>query len=415
MAEAGRLNADGHAAGLSRTALQQTLLAQGSVWYGLVAERCPHLFADAAVFISYMQLQQMRGVIEAVERVVKMEKWGHPQGVGRAVPVACATTATLRGKGEAKGVFYGYDFHLNNDGVHLIEINSNAGGAFLNAVLLESQRDMNLPGEAVTEADLEQVFLAMFRNEWRQVAGDVPPDCIAIVDEQPGQQYLYPEFLLAQRLFERAGIKAVVVDPAVLQTRDDGLYVGEQKIALVYNRLTDFSLQQHPDLLNAHLAGKVVLTPSPEHYACYADKRNLARLTDADGLRKLGVPDTDIATLQAGIPHTFVVRPELEEYLWSERKQLFFKPYFGYGSKGAYRGDKLTRRVFGEILQSGYVAQKLAAPGERRVSDEESLKYDVRCYVYDGKIQLIAARLYQGQTTNFRTPGGGFAPVRVVG
>jgi hypothetical protein len=27
----------------------------------------------------------------------------------------------------------------------------------------------------------------------------------------------------------------------------------------------------------------------------------------------------------------------------------------------------------------------------------------------------MAARLYQGQTTNFRTHGGGFAPVYVVG
>ena len=26
---------------------------------------------------------------------------------------------------------------------------------------------------------------------------------------------------------------------------------------------------------------------------------------------------------------------------------------------------------------------------------------------------LLAARLYQGQTTNLRTPGGGFAPVLV--
>jgi len=26
-------------------------------------------------------------------------------------------------------------------------------------------------------------------------------------------------------------------------------------------------------------------------------------------------------------------------------------------------------------------------------------------------VQWVAARLYQGQTTNFRTPGGGFAPV----
>jgi hypothetical protein len=37
----------------------------------------------------------------------------------------------------------------------------------------------------------------------------------------------------------------------------------------------------------------------------------------------------------------------------------------------------------------------------------------VRNYVYDGQVQSLAARLYQGQTTNFRTPGGGFAPVYV--
>jgi hypothetical protein len=108
----------------------------------------------------------------------------------------------------------------------------------------------------------------------------------------------------------------------------------------------------------------------------------------------------------------------MEDTLWAERKSLFFKPNSGYGSKGAYRGEKLTKRVYAEILQGDYVAQKLAPPGERAVcvNDAEavSLKYDVRCYVYDGQVQLVAARLYQGQTTNFRTSGGGFALVRVV-
>ena len=44
----------------------------------------------------------------------------------------------------------------------------------------------------------------------------------------------------------------------------------------------------------------------------------------------------------------------------------------------------------------------------------ESRKTDVRLYVYNGQVLLTAARLYQGQTTNFRTPGGGFAPVFVI-
>jgi hypothetical protein len=69
-------------------------------------------------------------------------------------------------------------------------------------------------------------------------------------------------------------------------------------------------------------------------------------------------------------------------------------------------------------MQSDYVAQRLALPDQRKVCAEgtsaQLLKYDVRCYVYGGNVQLVAARLYQGQTTNFRTPGGGFALVRVV-
>ncbi|MCD6042842.1 MAG: hypothetical protein K0R40_2445, partial [Burkholderiales bacterium] len=91
--------------------------------------------------------------------------------------------------------------------------------------------------------------------------------------------------------------------------------------------------------------------------------------------------------------------------------KLFFKPATGYGSKAAYRGEKLTRRVWMEILQGDYVAQDLVAPSERRTGPERSMKVDIRNYVYAGAVQLLAARLYQGQTTNFRTEGGGFAPV----
>ena len=36
------------------------------------------------------------------------------------------------------------------------------------------------------------------------------------------------------------------------------------------------------------------------------------------------------------------------------------------------------------------------------------------CFVSAGRTRLVPARLYQGQTTNFRTPGGGFAPVFVA-
>ena len=409
-ASAASLNADAYSAPLDLRALNAAMTAQGAALLAAMSDAHRHLFADVPLYVAAEQVAQMQAVIAAVEEVVVSGKW--EGGSGESVAMGSGLHA-------AKGVFYGYDFHLNSGGAHLIEINTNAGGAFLNALLIASQRDAGLPGKAVADDDPEQSFIAMFRNEWRLARGDAPLHRIAIVDEQPQSQYLYPEFLLAKELFARVGIAAHIVDPSALEARADGLYVGEQKVDLIYNRLTDFSLRQYPHLYSAWENRQVVLTPDPAHYARYADKRRLALLTDEHDLQASGVPQANIEVLLRGIPQTKLVNAEDTELWWAERKQWFFKPLNGYGSKGAYRGDKVTKRVFEEIMRSDYVAQRLALPGERAVSGENGepkvLKYDVRCYVYDGHIQLVAARLYQGQTTNFRTPGGGFAMVRVVG
>ena len=208
----------------------------------LVQERCPHLFAAAPVFISELQLQQMRAVIAAVEEVV-------------------GTPWTARAR--AADVFYGYDFHLNEQGTHLIEVNTNAGGGFLNALLVDSQRESHLYGVPVAEDNLEQVFIGMFRNEWRLQHGDAPLRSVAIVDEHPESQYLSPEFQLAKAMLERAGIAAYIADPADLEARNDGLYCSGARIDLIYNRLTDFDLQQYPYLRSAWEKQQVVLTPNP--------------------------------------------------------------------------------------------------------------------------------------------------------
>jgi hypothetical protein len=98
----------------------------------------------------------------------------------------------------------------------------------------------------------------------------------------------------------------------------------------------------------------------------YADKRNLVIFSDKQMLAALGVPED----VQKSIPHTELVTPENADRLWSERKRLFFKPAAGFGSRAAYRGDKLTLRVWQEILSGQYVAQALVMPGARIISEE---------------------------------------------
>ena len=55
-------------------------------------------------------------------------------------------------------------------------------------------------------------------------------------------------------------------------------------------------------------------------------------------------------------------------------------------------------------------------PGEVRVDTLEGprdMKFDVRAYAYRGEILLLGARVYQGQVTNLRSPGGGFSAICV--
>lgn len=307
-------------------------------------------------------------------------------------------------------MFFGYDFHLAVDGPKLIEINTNAGGALLNTCLLRAH------GETAAAERIEQEIVAMFRAEWQLERGDAPLTRIAIVDENPAAQYLAPEFEFFRRLFERNGIAAVIADPAELLRDGERLRYRGEVVDLVYNRLTDFALEAavNADLQAVFAAGGVVVTPHPRAHALYADKRNLMLLSDPVALSELGVPAATQEILLAGIPRTVAVTAAQGEQFWSTRKNWFFKPAAGFGSRATYRGDKLTKRVFEEILQGGYIAQEIVPPSTQTLlvsGVAQDMKLDVRCYTYAARIQLVAARLYQGQTTNFRTPGGGFAPV----
>jgi hypothetical protein len=264
--------------------------------------------------------------------------------------------------------------------------------------------------------EAERNIVEMFQSEWRLARGDLPLRRIAIVDTDPQTQYLYPEFLLFQKLFAEHGIEALILDPQQLVMIEGRLMHDELAIDLIYNRLTDFYFEQptHAHLHAAYQSDAAVFTPHPEAHALYANKHNLELFTDADTLRSWAVPDATIALLQQGIPRTRCVATMDSAKLWQERSHWFFKPAAGFGSRGTYRGDKLTRKVFEQILVGDYVAQALVLPSERTLlgeGDHPSLKLDLRLYTYTGAIQIIAARLYQGQTTNFRTMGGGFAPV----
>lgn len=374
----------------------------------------PHLFSHTSVFISRHNALKIQRAVEAITRVLNGPEFSRQ--------VLQLPFDNLSAKSQPLGVFMGYDFHLGAEGPKLIEINTNAGGAFLNALLVDVQSQCCRPRheEYLSKARLHRLFLAMFENEWRLMRADKPLKTLVIVDVQPEQQYLFPEFKLAQQIFLQQGITALIADPSELFIENGALWVKQNgaglEVDMVYNRLTDFGFEDpnHQVMLHAFNDNLAVITPNPVHHRRYADKRNLCVLSDEIKLQSLGVSHDDIELLLAAIPSTRLVEFAQADELWAARKHLFFKPWAGFGGRAAYRGDKLSLRVWQEIVRGQYVAQQLIPPSERGilVDDQETkLKMDIRAYVYAGEIQLLAARLYQGQTTNFRTPGGGFAPV----
>ncbi len=409
------LNRTCYCLSLDEAALRRELAAElgGRGLSPALVESHPHLFASVPMFVSREHVERMAGVIRAVETVVATP-------VFRRAALAWAPRIAGFAPGSPGGLL-GYDFHLSVTGPQLIEINTNPGGALLNAVQGRAHRSCCADAAgfemAPMEADaIEAVLLEIFTTEWRLQGRDTPLLSIAIVDEAPEQQYLYPEFLMYRQLFSRHGIEATICDSGDLVWKDGRLRNQSGPIDFVYNRLTDFALEQPAQaaLRLAYLARKVVVSPHPQAHAIYADKRNLTLFCDETFLRTTGVADDTIVMLLAAIPRTQIVTAANRDELWKRRRELFFKPAAGYGSKAAYRGGKLTKRVWEEMTTTTYVAQSMVAPSERYVADKPAataLKADVRNYAYAGVVKLVAARLYQGQTTNFRTRGGGFAPV----
>ena len=250
-----------------------------------IARTRPHLFSATAVFISSEQFNRIAAMIAAVESVVRLSGY-RESALARAPHIAHRNPGPM-------GAFLGFDFHLSPQGPQLIEINTNAGGALLNAVLARAQRaccrEMFTAFEPTADLKtLEHVFFDMFSQEWRRQRGENPLGRVAIVDDDPAGQYLYPEMRLFERMFARFGAEAAIAVAKELIWRDGRLWHDGQPVELVYNRLTDFYLEEpaHAALRAAYEAGAVVLTPHPRAHALYADKRNLVTLSPTTVLSK---------------------------------------------------------------------------------------------------------------------------------
>jgi hypothetical protein len=318
------------------------------------------------------------------------------------------------------GLFLGFDFHDTETGPKLIEINTNAGGLLINSILYEVQEEcctlLYSKKEISDYSKMKDIVFQFFLNEWKIQFKDRKLRTVVILDDDPKNQFLYPEFKIFQKILLENKVSCFILSPEELRLVDDRLYYLEEKIDFIYNRHTDFLLHQPSmkPVSQAWASGNLCLSPNPIDYMLFANKANLQVLSDKEFLRKYGIDEDTIRVFAEMIPETHVVHESERDIYWEKRKKVFFKPLNSYGSRGVYAGRKITKSKFDEILKLDYLAQEEVPPTTRTINSTD-FKIDYRAYVYNFDLLMLASRLYKGQTTNFRTEGGGFSAVMEVG
>lgn len=286
-----------------------------------------------------------------------------------------------------------YDFHMSpNQEPELIEINTNAAFLAMGLELYDFLGKPTLTG--FQQKSLVEMFLSELQHH-----GALHKK-IYILDEKPTEQRLYIEFLIYKNILESNGIECEIIDLSEIESLPEG--------SLVYNRYTDFYLTEEKSkkLKELYNSKKILLSPHPYEYFLVADKQ---RLFDWNQWVEAKKPESLLPVYDLG--------PNDKEKIWIERKSLFFKPKNSFGSKQVYKGASISKGRFDDFFTGEFIAQKYSEPAQITVTYQNeplTMKYDLRCYVYKGQLQLIIGRLYQGQTTNLKTLGGGFAIVEQI-
>jgi hypothetical protein len=340
-----------------------------------------------------------------VARRLRTELFSHVREIG--AEVECLADA--RAVDSLSGIYNSFDFHLTADGPRLIEINTNAGGAFLQPAIAAAFRGaLPWPESAGTAPPFrpERVIL----DAWQALRPGAPLPRVAIVDRDPVNEPLWPDMAAAASALQAAGAHAEVIRLDQLRLLHDGLAGPGGRIDFVYNRSTDFLFETADTqvLRAAWQANLALVAPNPAVYQVYADKNRLLQLAEA----KVASP----LRLAAVLPALRVTAGNAAS-LWQSRRNWYFKPLNGYGSRGVLRGDGISRSRFEALLGGGYLAQAAAAPLTRTVMGPAGAvryKYDVRIWTHGTRPVFAVARLFRGQVTSMRHPGEGFAPIAWV-
>ena len=383
------------------------------------------LFFSEFVPLSFEVYKQMEQVVKTLFQL--KNRADYQKSLSMDIP----DTALKQQKQDS--VLMAYDFHIKEEEPKLIEVNTNASSfllvnslyQFKNLSYKKAQEDLKKSFQSEWEKfnkhkrdnKIREGMEKSGREARRGKESEMDkknkkskaPQKTVLIDEDTLNQKMAIEFFMYKDFFQSMNWPFEICDSRSLKTDDEGyLYTsGGDRVDFVYNRSTDFYFEDHPHLAKAYLKGTCAISPNPREYYLLSDKNRLCDLFYQKDRR------LELNRIKNNIPFSEILNPENRNKAWASRKKYFFKIHRGYGGKLAYRGAGLTHKKFDELCNLKSLIQEFIPPSVIKDSKGTEWKTDFRAYVYENKIQQLTARCYQGQLTNFRQEGSGFACVNV--
>lgn len=295
--------------------------------------------------------------------------------------------------------FMSYDFHILNRKPKLVEVNTNACFSTLSLIL--GQQELTLSHY--------DPLRKMIEEEWSYFSSK-PLRKILIIDDKPEKQSAYFEFLILKKLFTLWGWETEIGDASKRYEKD---------VDFIYNRCTDFYLKEehHQWIERLYTSGAVCLSPNPHEYALLADKSRLIEWGADDFLSQFSLSLKEQKSIRDICLKSEIFNLQKKEEYWENKKSLFFKPLNSFGTKGVYCGGSIGRDLFSQ-LDERYLVQEFApAPIAKEYNSEipdKDWKFDLRAFAYKNCVFSWCARIYKGEFTNRKEPGGGFASVKFI-
>lgn len=181
------------------------------------------------------------------------------------------------------------------------------------------------------------------------------------------------DFELCAEYFRESGVPAAVTDPRRLEYRGGRLWLGDQRIDLVYRRVLLHELLDKAEearaLLQAYQDGAVCMVNSPRSKVLH--KKSLFALLH-EGSLPIELSPEEQGIVSATVPWTRLVvagqttyagsSVDLVRFVLAERERLALKPVDDYGGRGVVLGwvtsPEEWERAVERALGSGYVVQE---------------------------------------------------------